>query len=314
MMPNTSHSEDRETLCALFDGELQGDAERFAHRRLGHDAGWRETVGRWQLAGDVIRQQAVGVAPAGFASRVALALEAERQLEASLPATGAQGRVAAPSRRRWIPGAALAASVAVAALFVARPLGEPDPRRPDAGPSPVQQMASSVPAATDPARDTTADSLTRSDAGTDASLAAAAVAVAAAEVPRRSGERRARDQRQQGVARAARGAQARPLTGEASIGTRPSAEAATEARIASAPVDAASTRDPFHPAEAAGNVNAAKPWPRAVLPANAAQGGYTVGYGDAAPASPSFYPFEPRLPAPEAQAPAEPPPAPPHER
>ena len=74
---------DGETLCALFDGQLQGDAARFALKRLGHDAQWRQACGRWQLYGDVMRGQAAAVAPAGFADRVALAMAGEAPLAAA---------------------------------------------------------------------------------------------------------------------------------------------------------------------------------------------------------------------------------------
>ena len=61
---STNHrlTHDRETLSALFDGELRGDAARFALKRLGHDAQWRQACGRWQLYGDVLRGQATAVA------------------------------------------------------------------------------------------------------------------------------------------------------------------------------------------------------------------------------------------------------------
>ncbi|TQD42326.1 sigma-E factor negative regulatory protein, partial [Marilutibacter aestuarii] len=124
--PNASSIEaDRETLCALFDGELQGDAARFAHRRLGHDAEWRAAFGRWQLAGDVMRRQSGGLAPSDFAARVARALETDHAFAVLPRAAGSDlGDARSRWRRGWIPGAALAASVAVAALFVARPLGQ----------------------------------------------------------------------------------------------------------------------------------------------------------------------------------------------
>ena len=54
--PDQRGSVNDETLSALFDGQLEGDAARFALRRLEHDAGWRETCGRWQLAGDQARE------------------------------------------------------------------------------------------------------------------------------------------------------------------------------------------------------------------------------------------------------------------
>ena len=54
MTPN-----DRETLSALFDGELEDDAARFALRRLDHDAGWRDACSRWHNS----RRDARTVAP-----------------------------------------------------------------------------------------------------------------------------------------------------------------------------------------------------------------------------------------------------------
>ena len=56
-------SSDRESLSALFDGELHGDASRFALKRLGQDAEWRQACGNWQLAGDVLRGRGMAAAP-----------------------------------------------------------------------------------------------------------------------------------------------------------------------------------------------------------------------------------------------------------
>ncbi|HZH44362.1 MAG TPA: RseA family anti-sigma factor [Lysobacter sp.] len=103
--PSTPETGDHETLSALVDGELHGDASRFALRRLGHDAGWRNTAARWQLIGDVLRGNSVAIAPDGFADRVA----------ARLSADGATR----PRRRvwHWAGGGALAASLALVAWF-----------------------------------------------------------------------------------------------------------------------------------------------------------------------------------------------------
>src|SRR5688572_17625227 len=108
--------DDRETLNALFDGELSGDATRFALKRLDHDAGWRETCGRWQLIGDALRGEAIIVAPAGFATGVMRVLATEAHAVASVASSvssSASGfaQANAALRRRWIGGAALAASV-----------------------------------------------------------------------------------------------------------------------------------------------------------------------------------------------------------
>ncbi|NUO77696.1 MAG: sigma-E factor negative regulatory protein, partial [Lysobacter sp.] len=67
---------DREALSALFDGELDGDAARFALKRLSHDEQWRRACGSWQLCGDALRGQAAGIAAPNFADRVAAAVAA----------------------------------------------------------------------------------------------------------------------------------------------------------------------------------------------------------------------------------------------
>jgi negative regulator of sigma E activity len=100
---------DRETLSALFDGELRGDAARFALKRLEHDPEWREAVERWQLAGDILRGHPPALLPSGFAARVsaAVATDASSKRQANTRARG-----------RWIGGTALAASLAAAVMFL----------------------------------------------------------------------------------------------------------------------------------------------------------------------------------------------------
>ena len=98
-------------LSALFDGELAMDEARFLKRRLEHDGELAQCWSRWQLAGDVLRGQATAPAPAGFADRVSAAI-AVGSVE---PAAHNQHR-----RRFWVPGAALAASVAAMAMFMTR--------------------------------------------------------------------------------------------------------------------------------------------------------------------------------------------------
>ncbi|MFD0325102.1 MULTISPECIES: sigma-E factor negative regulatory protein [Lysobacter] len=309
-MASTSfHSDDRENLSALFDGELDDDAARFAHKRLGHDAQWRETCGRWQLCGDVLRghargSAAPGFAGTGFADRVAAAIAADAALQASRDAlpqadAGLKPRRAAGSRRGWIGGAALAASVAVAALFVARPFsddaagGATDPAQvaaqsatvaqtpqpnPIPAPAPVEALAA-VPAQGEP-------SLTSADAS---GIAAGAIAVA--EIPRRLNERRSRGQSQRAAVRASeRQSLQPPLQIAAAAG------AATPVVVA----DAAAHANPFRPQQS--EVPASRPWPRAALPNYQSAGsGYAASYGNGGLSSPSFYPFEPAVSAEDAR-------------
>lgn len=274
--------DERETLSALFDGELPGDAARFALKRLDHDAGWRETCGRWQLIGDALRGEATAHAPVDFAAGVMRALTAQGHrgfAVAGLPATtsGAGAPPVAAVRRRWLGGAALAASVAMAAVLAVRPWSEA------ADPAPHGQVAASMA----PGNAVTADAASVADRpaarGPRAAAPPAPDAVATVDHPAPKPP-------------ALRGGASRP---HASQPASRAAAGANEpvAALAAAPV---TTGQPFHPPK---DDIVARPWPRAAL-SDPSAGGLTVGFGSA-PAPGSFYPFEPRLPA-EAPPAAEP--------
>jgi hypothetical protein len=281
-MSNQQAQSDRETLSALFDGELRGDSARFALKRLHHDAGWREACGRWQLAGDVLRGQAVAPAPAEFAGRVAAALHAE-------PAAAA-GAVRS-MRGRWIGGAALAASVAVAALFVTRPFAPAETTPAStvaAAPTTLESEAigagSSPRVATTPAGpESPVPGETSEPLAPTAGAGLAGVAAAVAEAPRRSGRRDAGDRaatrgtRQPAVSIVA----AEPDTAVASV-------------TAAGPLPDAGNAETLHPFLPAGEV-VSRPWPRAVLPGHRGGGAFTASYDGASGSgeAPSFYPFEP---------------------
>ena len=145
--------DDRETLSALFDGELPGDAARFALKRLDHDAGWRESCGRWQLIGDALRGEATAAAPPHFAAGVMRALAEERQAGQVAPSSASAVSttpVRAVSSRRWL-GGALAASVAVAAVLVVRPFqNDATSGSVAAGPVATDTVAASTPGASMP--------------------------------------------------------------------------------------------------------------------------------------------------------------------
>lgn len=305
MTSTTLHGDDRENLSALFDGELDGDAARFALKRLGHDVQWRDTCGRWQLCGDVLRGKVSGAAGHDFAGRVAAAIAAEaamlRSQEASLAGKAEAGitpRRAGGSRRGWI-GGALAASVAVAALFVARPFsGDPagtatDPAQVAAQSAPASQAPGPAPAPAEQALALAAAPAPSAPAQPDAALtsgdaSALAGAVAVAEIPRRLAERRSRGQSQRAALHASeRGAEA-------------PAQVVAVASASPLPAEAVHA-NPFRPqpSESA----AARPWPRAVLPNYPGGSSYTAGYGSAGGGvSQSFYPFEPATQAEEARA------------
>ncbi|MGO1003694.1 RseA family anti-sigma factor [Lysobacter sp. CA196] len=305
MTSTTLHGDDRENLSALFDGELDGDAARFALKRLGHDVQWRDTCGRWQLCGDVLRGKVSGAAGHDFAGRVAAAVAAEaamlRSQEASLAKAdaGITPRRAGGSRRGWI-GGALAASVAVAALFVARPFSDDttgvatDPAQVAAQSAPASQVPMPVPAPVEQALAALAAVPAQSDptqpeaalTSGDASVLAGAVAVA--EIPRRLAERRSRGQSQRAALRASERSAEAPV------------QVAAVANASPLPADTAHA-NPFRPQPSESAT--ARPWPRAVLPNYSGGSSYTAGYGSSGGgASQSFYPFEPATQAEEAKA------------
>ncbi|QNP41006.1 sigma-E factor negative regulatory protein [Lysobacter solisilvae (ex Woo and Kim 2020)] len=260
--------DDREALSALFDGELPGDSARFALKRLDHDAQWRDTCGRWQLIGDTLRGEAVGAAHAGFADGVMRALAADAQAAAAVPAQTAE-RTARRMHRRWLGGAALAATVAVATVLAVRPYSQPEPAAQVAAevasPAPAIAATSDVPAAT-------------AQAGESGPVVAVAVADA---VPATASQRRA----------------ARPAIRLVRTPAATTAATAEQPATALAAAAQAANRQPFHPP--ADDI-VARPWPRSVLSEAGAAGALTVGFGTGTTTSPSLYPFEPRL-QPESQ-------------
>lgn len=250
---------DREALSALFDGELGGDVARFALKRLDHDRDWRETCERWSLVGDVLRAQGQALLPVGFPARVRAATVAQEPAPAVATAM--------PRWARW-GGVGLAASVAVAALFFARQTAQVG--------SPVQTpapMVATTPASTNPAP----EPARQAPASQDLVQLASASGLVAAKTVREGSQRAPAAQR---TSRATA-----PVRNSAA----PVAAQARENVIAAAPLlqQAAPAAVPFN------GDTATRPWPRAVLPQLGGNGALTTDFGAA---SPSFYPFEPRLP------------------
>lgn len=252
----------REQLSALMDGEMPAEQAHFLRRRLGHDAALAGCWERWHLAGDVLRREPVAVPGGGtgaFAAGVARAIEREAS--------------ARPERQGdWRKGLGLAAaaSIAAVALLVARPALD----RPADGPA--SRIATGP--ATAPAADiaaTRADPVRQVAVPQFADVPAAAPGPVAASAPDRV---------------AASQQPVRRIAGPPS--TPPVAEA--RAAPAEAVVVLASDAAPFaSPAEPQ-----ARPWPRADVPGLAAAGGGTFAVGfEQASQAPSFYPFEPQLPA-----------------
>lgn len=271
----------RQQLSALMDGELLADQARFLLRRLQHDHDLAGCWERWQLCGDVLRGHAQAPAPAGFAERVALAIAGD-----AAASNAAQAALAAPAARprnllaRW-GGGALAASVALVALFMARQQSPQDVPVSDG--AQVASTQASAPA--------TAPASPAGPAPDAEAYAAAAVAVAAAAPRRQDATRRSATRSQQAARSAQRVARAdAPVRANGSVGAQGAPSDAVAALAATAMPTAS---DPFsHRAHDA--VVAPRPWPRSALPGYpSATGALTTGYSADAAAR-TFYPFEPR--------------------
>lgn len=288
---------DREALSALFDGELVGDAARFALKRLDHDQDWRATCERWQAVGDVLRNRNAPL-PATFPYRVRAAVHAHAQ-QAGLSDMPPRATARNGGGFRW-GSVALAASAAVVAFFLARsPIGGAD------APSAPAQVASAIaPTAPAPSQPAPATQLPDTP-GADLESATAAVAVAAIARPTQRNRNLQRDRaatdRIVSSVVAARSA----VTGEAGPApvTRTVPDAlASDARgenatvIDTAVVDTAAV-SPF----SSEPVTEMRPWPRAVLPQYGG-GALATGLSERDNATtPSFYPFVPGTSASRAQ-------------
>src|SRR5690606_42126344 len=152
----------RQQLSAMLDGELSPDEARFMLRRLQHDTVLASCWERWQVCGDVLRGQRNDLLPADFAQRVAQSLAGDAD------ATLAQGhgRGARPRMLRWGGGAAVAASVALLAVFAGRQLPVPGEGPGSAAPAPlVAEAAAPAPASPAPPAATATLNAGRADAG-----------------------------------------------------------------------------------------------------------------------------------------------------
>ena len=285
----------RQQLSAMLDGELSPDQARFMLRRLQHDDGLAGRWERWQVCGDVLRGQHGALLPADFAQKVSAAIAGD----AALP-EARHSRKGGPRLLRWGGGAALAASVAMAALLVGRQAGiEPEQVAPQA--SPAFAATGTDPAPADPVAIDPAPPA----APAAAAAAVAATALAAAQAPSRTSETRARTSAQAadatGTRTSSRSAAAPQLAAvPVSEPLQPPVQAAPAAASATLPgpaeypllaglppvADGIGT-DPF---AALPMTVASRPWPRASMGTGE---GYSVGLGGMLQGAPSWpRPFE----------------------
>jgi len=243
----------REQLSALMDDALPADETRFLLRRLQHDAPLADCWERWRLAGEVMRGLAPAQRlPADFAVRVGAALHGTAP-QAALPRRAAQ-----PAWMRWGGGAAMAASLAVAALVLQRPAVDAATVAPAVlatttadGPAPMQSVLGG--------------------SAQDAQVLAAASAVAGASRASRASRPAPAD---------ASAARSRAHLARSSQGS-PATQIATAASADSLPL----MQQPDI---------VTRPWPRAVLPQYGSEG-LTVGFGNQAQVG--YTPFQAHAPA-----------------
>ena len=262
----------RQQLSALVDGELAADEARFMLRRIEHDSELSGRQERWQLLGDAMRGQACAPAPAHFGLKVRQAIAADIGQHGAVTMVPQQS--ARRGWRRWGGGAALAASVAAVALFMARE------QLPETGmPEPViattaQMTVPTIPAVADPAP-------VVADTG---ALVAAAPAIAAAVARRQDAPRRGSATRSQQSARASAVRMAEPP--HRAVAGAPSLPAVT-------PISPALRQDVFG---SSGGTLSARPWPRSSVAPVLSQGALNASFPAQEQGGATFYPFEPRLP------------------
>ncbi|WP_101926650.1 MULTISPECIES: sigma-E factor negative regulatory protein [Luteimonas] len=288
--PDKLERYNRQQLSAMLDGELSQDQARFMRRRLQHDAELGGCFERWQVCGDVLRGRQVSLLPTDFADRVARGIAAGDSV-----ATVTADVARRPRLLRWGGGAALAASVALVALFVGRP-STPDARDGDAPQPLVADVGAVAPAVAPVGSDVLADAgaITQSAPLADAAARlAAGAAVAVADVPRRNnGDRRnVRGQSQRAALRvqqAQQGVGARAVAAAAPPRPQSASASADTTRLASAASFAAADSALVLPASDA----VARPWPKAMMSGLSGDAGFSVRYDTAFPA-PSWAGAEP---------------------
>lgn len=261
---NDIHSNDltqlssREQLSALMDGALPADQTRFLLRRLQHDDSLAGCWERWRLTGETMRGLAPAQRlPADFASRVSAVLHGV-DTGASSAAVHAGGR-RAPAWLRWGGGAAMAASLAAVA-FMVRPAMERPLEQAD---QPAVQVA-----ATATLPDTAGQQIPEAPVSATPTMAEAPQVLVAATA----------------AAAAASQARNRPAVQDRATSTSSRSLAAVEAA-------AVATETTPLPVGMPQPDIVTRPWPRSVLP-QYANGGLTVGFGDAQRNSAAYNPFQ----------------------
>jgi hypothetical protein len=281
----------------MMDGALSADEAKFLLRRMEHDDALADCWERWQFLGDAMRGQTGRALPADFSRRVGRAIADDQadDIENQPPlAVAARGSTRGPLLR-WGGGAALAASVALAALIGTHMLSVPDETSAAVAttastavqsptlPEPLVPIPILIPPVSGVSQQPTTPSPAESliaQAGTAVVL----TAMAGASNPRGS-------QHPRFLARAEATAAAVALSNAASTqatSLKPAAlaQAGVSARTAEFASGSIQGSDVATQAEMT-----PKPWPRALVPGAAMTGEVTAGFegGEV------FQPFQPRV-------------------
>ncbi len=254
----------RERLSAMMDDALSADESRFLLRRMEHDDELADCWQRWQFYGDAMRGGAGRALPADFAQRVGRAIANDIAEAEVAPIRVARG---GRSFLYWGGGAALAASVALAALFGTRldtpaagDLQVAGASSPAAAALPVPVPAPQLPPTPEPAPGV--------DTGVAGGMVAATVVAAAAAAEQR------RDARPRVIAASRampeRTSEQAALASAAPAATRPQArarhEATSPAKVAVPVQTYAAVDAPRTAAPASSPAPGSKSWPRALVP------------------------------------------------
>jgi negative regulator of sigma E activity len=246
----------REQLSAMMDDALSADESRFLLRRMEHDDELADCWQRWQFYGDAMRGGAGRALPADFAQRVGRAIAND-----IADAEAAPIRVARGGRPflYWGGGAALAASVALAALFGTR---LDAPAAADLQVAGVSSPIVAPPIVPGPQLPATPEPAPGVDVGSAAgAVVAATVVAAAASEQRRDTKPRIMAASRAATERTALASQASPAQRAASRARQDSLSPAT----ADAPVLTYAAADAPR-AAAASSTSATRSWPRALVP------------------------------------------------
>ncbi|HVN41229.1 MAG TPA: sigma-E factor negative regulatory protein, partial [Steroidobacteraceae bacterium] len=111
----------REQVSALLDGELPRDEIGLLVRRMERNPELRDRFGRYSTIGEALGAPGGVLASPGFAARVSAALDAPGQEEGHAVKESAPARTAYAAWLRPALGGALAASLALIAVYALQP-------------------------------------------------------------------------------------------------------------------------------------------------------------------------------------------------